>query len=129
MTTPPLSELARTPEFKDIAKYANRFTVNVLPDFVKEYEYSDAIYYDIYVVYRGNGLWAVTNYSGKVYNKNGESEYEPQPSSRTDEFLAEYRHSLVDAIALAEEVANHVTVNKYSVESYTEYVREQIAAG
>lgn len=45
--------------------------------------------------------WAVSNGSG-VYNRLGEWEYEPMPSSRTDEFFARTRYSLEEAWEIAE---------------------------
>lgn len=63
-------------------------------------------YEHIEVKHRGDNLWCVSNGSS-VLNKNGEWEWEPQPSSRTDEFIAETRFSLDEAIARGfEAIAN-----------------------
>ena len=48
---------------------------------------------------RSKGLWAVT-YMGYCLSKNRVWEYEPNPSSRTDEFLANTRFSLDEALTL-----------------------------
>jgi hypothetical protein len=42
------------------------------------------------VEYRGDGKWAV-NDCGFVLSRTGEWEYEPLPSSRTDDFIARCR--------------------------------------
>lgn len=44
----------------------------------------------IKVEYRGKDKWAITN-SDLVLNKHNEWEYEPLPSSRTDEFIQRTR--------------------------------------
>jgi hypothetical protein len=46
--------------------------------------------YGIYVEDRGKGKWAVT-YGGMCLGRNGEWDYEPMPSSRTDEWIAANR--------------------------------------
>lgn len=45
----------------------------------------------------GEDKWAIRN-RGECLNRNGEWEYEPLPSSRTDEFLERCRFSLADAL-------------------------------
>jgi hypothetical protein len=50
----------------------------------------DAIYIEQRLQRDGTGLWAVTH-RGFTLNTDGEWEYEPQPSSRDDDFLARTR--------------------------------------
>lgn len=47
----------------------------------------------------GEKLWAFTM-RGLVCDENGNWEYEPSPSSRTDEFLARHRFTFEQAIEL-----------------------------
>ena len=42
--------------------------------------------------WRGDGTWAICHL-GSVYSRNHEWEYEPNPSSRSDEFIARTRYS------------------------------------
>lgn len=63
-------------------------------------------YEHIEVRHRGDNLWCVSNDSS-VLNTNGEWEWEPMPSSRTDEFIAATRFSLDEALARGfEAIAN-----------------------
>lgn len=62
------------------------------------------------VAYRGRGLWAVTDRINCL-SKSGTWDYEMRPSEREDEWLAEHRFPLEDALALAQAVAPSVTVN------------------
>lgn len=55
---------------------------------------------------RGQGWWVVTN-GGAVLNKDGQWEYEPLPSSRTDEFLARTRFTLSEAVKEARGIQTH----------------------
>ena len=47
----------------------------------------------------GSRNWAITQ-GGNVLMKNGEWEFEPSPSNRTDEFLKNARYATVDEAAL-----------------------------
>lgn len=58
---------------------------------------------EITVETRGAGRWVVSNGSS-VWNRDGQWEYEPLPSSRDDEFLRRTRYAnLEDAFVAARE--------------------------
>ena len=67
------------------------------------------------IEYRGEGKWAVLNHFGYCYDADGEIEYEPSTSNRDDEFLARFRFSLDQALAIARRLAPKVTVNRFTV--------------
>lgn len=50
----------------------------------------------------GDDTWAITRFE-TVLNRAGEWEYEPQPSSRTEDFIARTRYPLREAIIAAVE--------------------------
>lgn len=52
---------------------------------------------DVLIESRGMNLWAVTTGGRSVLNNMGEFEFEPMPSSRSDEFIARTRFSFSDA--------------------------------
>ena len=54
----------------------------------------------LFVEYRGDGLWCVTD-GVQNYARNGEPSYEPTPSSRDEKFLAEYRFTRDEAFEIA----------------------------
>jgi hypothetical protein len=55
----------------------------------------------ISISWRGEGAWAVCD-MGLVLNHDGDWEYEPTPSNRTEEFKARTRYSLDEAFIKAE---------------------------
>jgi hypothetical protein len=55
---------------------------------------------DLTVESRGPSQWAVCH-PGEVLNADGEWEWEPQPSSRTDEFIARTRFTFAEAVKRA----------------------------
>lgn len=52
----------------------------------------------------GDDVWAITD-GGQVLNKSGKWEWEMQPSSRTDAFLARSRFTLREAVTLIESLS------------------------
>ena len=84
---------------------ATQYRVSLLPESVPQSEL-----WDIEVVARGNGLWAVTHFS-RCLAVDGEWDYEPSPSNREDDWLAEHRFKLDVAIGMAKVVATTITVN------------------
>ncbi|MES2247634.1 MAG: hypothetical protein V4645_10150 [Pseudomonadota bacterium] len=75
---------------------------------VSETRYADDITVQRAKQLSGPPLWKVC-YRGSVLNQHGEWEYEPLPSSRTDEFLARCRFSSPErAIAAAQVAKEHL---------------------
>lgn len=56
---------------------------------------------NVFIVKRGDGKWSVFN-GCSVFNREGEWEYEPLPSSRDDDFIARTRFSFDEAFRLGE---------------------------
>lgn len=54
----------------------------------------------VYIEERGDDTWAISDGFSNVLNSELAWEYEPRPSSRTDEFIARTRHSLDQAKSL-----------------------------
>lgn len=75
-------------EVTDLILTADRFKVGMVNG------------YPIHVVSRGPSQWAVSD-GGFVLTRTGEWEAEPQPSSRTDEFIARTRFTFAEAMGRA----------------------------
>lgn len=60
---------------------------------------------DLYVMWRGAG-WSISEGMdfSSVYNRLGEWEIEPRPSSREPDFFERCRYSLEDALRIAREI-------------------------
>lgn len=68
------------------------------------------------VAYRGHGKWAVMRggtASGACFGRDGRWDYEPSPSSRDDDWLADHRFGKDEALALAREWAPKVDMNGF----------------
>lgn len=74
----------------------------------------NAFHFTAKVEYRGRGGWAVTD-GFYVYAADGSRAHQSIPTERTEEFLAKFRHSESDAIALAKRIAPTLRVNGYTV--------------
>jgi hypothetical protein len=96
------------------------YTVSALPE-----DDINADLFAITVEYRGRGLWAVKRLS-QCLAADGSWSYEPTPSGREDDWLAEHRFSREEALRLAEAAAPGVTVNGITV---AEALRRTAAAG
>lgn len=70
--------------------------------------------FTITVAWRGGDLWAVVRHTACL-NKDGYWDYEPIPSERTDEWIAEHRFELATALRLAKEAAPHIRCNRWTV--------------
>lgn len=66
-------------------------------------------HYVLTVEWRGNDNWCVTDGFG-CYRADGDREYEPQPSSRDDDFISRTRFPLDEALELAKRIAPTMTV-------------------
>lgn len=73
-------------------------------------------HFTIRVERRGPGAWAVVRPSGFVLSREGTWDFEPQPSSRTDEWIAANRFRYHEAFLLAEQWAPKLTVMGHTVE-------------
>lgn len=80
-------------------------SVSVLPE-----DHRERSLWTVKVVWRSPDLYAV-EHGGYVLNTDGEWEYEPQPSSRDDEFKARTRFNYLTAYAAACHWARLVTAN------------------
>ena len=77
----------------------------------------DNINHDIYsvtVTWRGDDRYAVKRLS-QCLAADGTWDYEPSPSNREDDWIAEHRFDYDTAMRLAAEAAQHVTVNGLTV--------------
>jgi hypothetical protein len=93
--------------FTDVTQY----TVSCLP-----IEHRDRSDFEITVAWRAPGSWAVLNRSGYCLGRDGEWDWEIQPSSRADEWKAMFRFSLDTALKLAAEAAPKLKVMHLSVQ-------------
>lgn len=98
------------PEFDDprpdnpIAR-PTEYTITCLPE-----DNYDGHAWNITVEWRGAGLWAVKR-NVHCLGRDGEWSHEHIPGEREDEWLAEHRFPLDEALRLAKEAAPHVIVN------------------
>lgn len=56
---------------------------------------------DVFVEKRGEGKWCVRAFGNTVVDRDLNRQYEPMPSSRTEEFIAATRFSLDEAFDIA----------------------------
>jgi len=91
------------------------YTVTCYP-----HEDINAEVFSIQVEYTGHDRWAVRLRGSRCLAVDGQWEWEPIPSERDDEWLAEHRFDLDTALRLAKEQAPHVTVNGITVQQALE---------
>lgn len=84
-----------------------RYEVSCLPDDHELYHHMT-----VHVVWRGGDQWAVTQpwEPTPCLSVDGEWEYEPRPSERTDHWKARHRFDLDTALGLAKREAEKATV-------------------
>lgn len=85
---------------------ATEYVVSILPE-----DHIDRDVFEVKVAYRGPGSWAVITRGRSCLGADGEWDYEMNPSSRTDEWLATHRFDLETALDLARKAAPDVTCN------------------
>ena len=79
------------------------------------------------VAYRGHGLYAVIAHRCCL-SSSGSWDYEVIPSEREDEWIAEHRFPLEEALQLAAEHAPNVVCNGMTAVELQEWLREHRAA-
>lgn len=84
---------------------ATEYTVSALPE-----DDINSSAFQIVVAYRGRGLWAVSRHR-RCLGRSGEWDWESMPSERADEWLAEHRFPLAEALRLAREELPKLRVN------------------
>lgn len=107
----------------ELLKHARSFVFNAIPEEIRDLdEYDEASHFDVYVEWRSKDRWAVVDRFRACYNKEGKREHEPQPSSRDEDFLNEYRFSLQEAVEIAQRVAKTVKLNRFTVETFSDFI-------
>lgn len=95
-------------DLRDRLSTATRFEVSALPD-----DHDARRYFVLHVVHRGRGTWAVIQpwEPAACLGVDGEWDWQPRPSERTDEWISAHRFDLDTALRLAEEHAPKLVVN------------------
>jgi hypothetical protein len=108
----------------DVDVLATKYDVSILPrDDINRSAWS------ITVEYRGNDKYAVLIRGHWCLSRDGTSEIEPVRDDRTDEWLADHRFSLDEALRLAVEHAPNVRCNGKTAVELLEWLRERDASG
>jgi len=100
-----------------IEEHVNELVVNTLPLEIRNREYSEASSWDVRIVRRSPGMYAVQDQWGQ-YTKGLVRGREGLPSSRTDRFKNSHRFPLAEAIDIAYKVAAKTTLNGMSASDY-----------
>jgi hypothetical protein len=106
----------------DLTVRVTEYAVGLLP-----VDDPNASLYEVKVAYRGHGRWAVLHRS-YCLGRDGEWDFEQQPSSRTDEWLAHHRFTEAEALRLAKAGAPHIDVNGMTAAEKAEALRLRGAA-
>ena len=96
----------------EVYERVRSYEVSVWPE--EHADNIDATAWCVSVAYRGHGKWAVVRGSadgGPVLRHDGNWVRERIPSSRDDDWLAEHRYSLDEALVLARWWAPRVRIN------------------
>lgn len=107
----------------EVTVRTTRYTMSCLPD-----DDINSGLFSITVEERGQidgtTRWAVCRL-GQCLNRRGRWDYEMQPSSRTDRWIAGHRFDLDTALRLAEKAAPLITVNGITVADAVARSKEQ----
>lgn len=83
---------------KELLKLATRFTI--LPDPMVWAKIGEGSVMSVSLESNGKDKWAIRTHNQLCLGKNLEWDYEPLPSSRTEEWLKAHRFSLEEALTL-----------------------------
>lgn len=97
-----------------------KFRVSVLPD-----DYQEGWAWDLMVEYRDKDKWAVVLRDTRCLSVDGTWNYEPSPSSRTEEWKAAHRFTFDEAIRLAKKEAPNVAVNDIRASALARRLQEE----
>jgi hypothetical protein len=118
LSTLTASELLNLPAIKDTIGSVRTIVINAAPQEYQDREYSETSIWDVKVVWRGAGLYAVEARGGKHYTKDLVGGFESNPSSRTDRFKKSHRFPLSKALNLAHKLSSKLVVNGMTVAEY-----------
>jgi hypothetical protein len=104
---------------EELLAKATVFTFNALPDEVR-FESDESHYFDVTVEKRSQDTWAV-KHRNNCFNTNLAGVYESLPSNRTDEFIANYRFTLAEAVEIAERLSHVIKLTGSTAEEYAEW--------
>jgi hypothetical protein len=93
-----------------VRQLISQYTISATPAGRDQYNHLWDLHVDRSVQMDGTEKWAV-RWMGRCLGRDGEWDYEPIPSSRSDRWLAQYRHDLETALRLAVAAAPDVEVN------------------
>jgi len=118
-----MSELDLATAVKDPAikalfeKHVTELRINAVPE---EFKGVDSYSWDVTIAQKSPGRWAVSDRLNQ-YDAKKRTGYESLPSSRTDAFKKRFRHSLEDAVKLANEIAPTIIVMGLSPAGYAKW--------
>lgn len=74
----------------------------------------ESMLWDVTLSWRGGDRWAVCLHGHRCLGADGEWDWEPSPSNRTDKWVSAHRFDYKTALRLAAEKAPEVTVNGFT---------------
>lgn len=116
------AEILGLPAIQSAVGEAHDILVSAVPKELREREYSEAHMWDVHVLWRGKGLYAVEA-RGKQYTKDLVGAFESNPSSRTDRFKKSHRFSLEQALSIAKKLAPKIVINNMTIADYALWCR------
>jgi hypothetical protein len=100
------------PELAPLLETVTEFTVTAIPKEIRDED--EERYFSVNIVRRSEGRYAVM-YLNEAFDANLNESYESLPSSRTEEFIENFRFPLPEAVKLAEELASRLVFQGLSV--------------